>query len=105
MRESVYQRGLIQRIQDRFPGCIVLKNDPRHLQGVPDLAILYRERWAALEVKKSENEPVQPNQDYYVETMSEMSYAAYIYPENEEEVLSELQHAFRPSRKARVSQS
>ena len=79
-----------------FPDCIVLKNDPNYLQGVPDLIVLYNDKWATLEVKKASNSAHRPNQQYYVQKMNEMSFSAFIYPENEEVVLFELQQAFRP---------
>jgi len=94
MRENRFQAELIREIKKRLPGAVVLKNDPNYIQGIPDLIVLYRDKWAALECKKSKTESHQPNQDYYVETMGEMSYAAFIYPENREEVLHELQQAF-----------
>lgn len=73
---------------------MVLKNDPNYLQGVPDLTIFWRDKWATLEVKKSVNASHQPNQDYYVEMMDHMSFSRFIYPENKEEVLYELQQSF-----------
>lgn len=94
MLESKFQSKLIRRIKEEFPGCIVLKNDPTYLQGIPDLTIFYEDTWAALEVKKSAKANHQPNQDYYVDKMSQMSYAAFIFPENEEEVMAELQNHF-----------
>lgn len=92
-RESEYQAGLIRRIEKRFPGAIVLKNDPSYKQGVPDILILLNDKWATLEVKNSKKARHQPNQDYYVGLMSEMSYSSFIYPENEGQVLDELQRA------------
>lgn len=71
-----------------------MKNDSSYIQGIPDLIILFNDKWAALEVKKSEDAPHRPNQDYYVELMDRMSFAAFIYPENKEEILNELQHTF-----------
>jgi hypothetical protein len=79
-----------------FPGCIVLKNDPNYLQGIPDLTIFWKDKWATLEVKKSEKSPHQPNQNYYVDRMNHMSFSRFIYPENKEEVLRELQQSFGP---------
>lgn len=105
MRENKYQAYIIKKLYSMFPGCEVLKNDSSYRQGIPDIIILFGDKWATLEVKASAMSPEQPNQRYYVEQMNEMSFSAFIYPENEEEVLNELQHAFRNRRKARVSQS
>lgn len=95
MLESVYQRKVIKKLKEAFPGCIVQKEDAQLHQGLPDILILYKNKWAALETKKSEDSPHQPNQDYYVELMNEMSYASFIYPENEKEVFKELKEVFR----------
>ena len=104
-RESKYQASVIKKLKNLFPGCVVLKNDPFHQQGILDILILYKDRWASLEIKSSATSPVRPNQDYFVEQLDEMSFAAYIYPEIEEEVLSALQQAFEPPRRARISKS
>ena len=90
MRESKFQAKLIKDIKERLPECIVLKNDPAYIQGIPDLAIFNNERWAMLEVKKSADASHQPNQDYYVEKMDRMSFSRFIYPENRDEVFSDL---------------
>jgi hypothetical protein len=92
--EAAYQRRLVGILQELFPGCYILKNDPAERQGVPDLLILYGPCWAMLEVKLSADAEVQPNQEYYVEMFGNMSFAAFIYPEVEEQVLYDLQHAF-----------
>lgn len=103
MKENKFQANLIKELNERFPGCVVLKNDPNYKQGIPDLSIFYKKKWAWLEVKKSEDSPHRPNQDVWVEQGNKMSFARFIYPENKEEVLDELQQTFQPRRKARVS--
>lgn len=94
MSESKFQSQLKKKLAKRFPGCIVMKNDPNDIQGIPDLTVLYRSRWATLECKRSEGASHQPNQDYYVQKMDEMSFSRFIFPENCEEVLDELSTFF-----------
>ena len=101
--ESVFQGELIKEIEDLFPGAIILKNDPNYIQGFPDLSVYYEDKYAILEVKKAKDAPHQPNQDYYIDYFSRRTFAAFIYPENKEEVLDGLQSAFRSGRKARIS--
>lgn len=98
MVESKFQADLIKELKIIFPGCMVLKNDPNYIQGVPDLIVLYGEKWALLEAKRNAKASKQPNQDYYVSQMDKMGFAAFIYPENKEEVLHDLQQSLRPSR-------
>ena len=94
-KESTFQGKLIKELQERFPGCVVLTNDPNYIQGIPDLLVLYRSRWAALECKRGEKEKRRPNQEYYVSKLNGMSFAAVIFPENREEVLNYLENTFR----------
>lgn len=94
--ERDFQAKLIKKLKAMFPGCIVMKNDSSYIQGIPDLTIFYKDRWATLECKKSATASHRPNQEYYVDLMDEMSFSRFISPDNEEEVLHELEHAFRP---------
>ena len=96
MLENKYQGELIKKLEKAIPGCMVLKNDPNYIQGIPDLIVLYKDKWAVLECKKDAKAKARPNQPYYVNKMNEMSFGAFIYPENEEEVLNDLQQAFGP---------
>lgn len=94
-KESEFQAGLIKELKDIFDGCLVLKQDPNHVQGIPDLLILYKDKWASLECKRSDDSPVRPNQRYYVNKMNEMSFSRFISPENKEEVLNDIQQALK----------
>lgn len=93
--ERDFQRSLIKELKERFPGCIVAKMDAGYIQGIPDLLILYNHHWALLECKRSANASHRPNQDYYVDICNKMSFSAFIYPENKEEVLSGMEEAFK----------
>lgn len=93
-KESDFQSNLIKELKERFPGCVVMKNDPNYIQGIPDLSVLYKDKWATLECKRSSKDKHRPNQDYYVEKMNEMSFSRFIFPENKDEVLNELQETF-----------
>jgi hypothetical protein len=103
--ENAYQAKLIKKVKDILPGCEVLKNDSGYRQGILDLTILHGKKWAMLEVKAHANAKEQPNQGYFVKKFSDMAFASFIYPENEEEVLTALQKALAPRRSARVSKS
>lgn len=93
--ERNFQRDLIKEIKNRFDGCLVLKLDAKYIQGIPDLLILYGDRWGALEVKRSAHASRRPNQKHYVDLMNKMSYARFISPENKESVLNEMESAWK----------
>ena len=94
MKESEFQAKLIKKLKVMFPGCVVLKNDAGYLQGFPDLTVFYKDRWAVLECKRNRRASHQPNQEFYVDLLNGMSFSRFIFPENEEEVLRDLQQAF-----------
>ena len=95
MLERDFQASVIKELKVRFPGCIILKNDPSYKQGIPDLIVLWKNRCATLECKKSRRSAHQPNQDYYVHFLNEMSFSSFIYPENRQEVLDDLERFFK----------
>lgn len=101
-KENAYQSKLIKKLRLIFDDCIILKNDTTYLQGVPDLLILHNNKWAMLEVKAERDSERQPNQEYYVDKLSSLSFAAFIFPENEEEVLYDLQSALKPRGATRI---
>lgn len=104
MLEGRYKTKLIKKLEQMFPDCVILKNDASYRQGIPDLIILFENHWAMLEVKTSRQSPSEPNQEWYVELLDRMSFSAFIYPENERDVLNDLQRAFQTRRPTRISQ-
>lgn len=94
MKESKFQSDLKKELQGMFPGCMITKLDSGDIQGIPDLLVLYKDKWAVLENKRSAKATHQPNQDYYVDKMNDMSFASFIYPENKDEVLARLRKKF-----------
>lgn len=94
MLENKFQANLIRELKNEFPECIVMKNDSSYIQGVPDLLVLHKDKWASLEVKRSSNASHQPNQDYYVNKMNEMGFSRFIYPENKDNVITDLRLYF-----------
>lgn len=95
MLENKFQANVIRELKNMFPGCIIMKNDADYIQGIPDLTILHNDKWATLECKKDASAKKQPNQEYYVGRMNEMSFSRFICPENKEEVFNELQKTFK----------
>lgn len=98
--ERDYQMELIPRILSPLPGRVlvdkfVIITDPNYIQGIPDLIVFFRGKWAFLEVKLSEKSKQQPNQEWYINNWRRYVFTAFIYPENEEEVLAALQSALR----------
>lgn len=93
--ESGFQDRLRDELKDLFPGCMIFKMD--QIQGIPDLLILYKNMWASLECKRGTRSKKQPNQDYYVDLMNNMSFSRFINKDNKEEVLRDLQQAFKSS--------
>lgn len=103
MRENKFKANLKKELQEMFPGCVLFDNDAGQFQGMSDLLILYKNTWAALECKRNSTASHRPNQDYYVNMLNDMSYAAFICPENKEDILDDLEHALNYSRGARIS--
>lgn len=94
-KESDFQKNLKKELKKLFPGCFITKLDSGDIQGIPDLLILYKDKWATLENKRTRGAKRQPNQEYYVDMMDKMSFSRFIYPENKDEVLNELKDKFR----------
>lgn len=94
MKESKFQHDLIKEIKSKLDGCLIMKLDSGYIQGIPDLLILYKDKWAVLECKRSAKSAHQPNQDWYVDKLNKMSFSSFIFPENKKEVLDELYKTF-----------
>ena len=93
-KENAYQQGLKKRIKERFKHAIVAKMNPNDIQGIPDLVVLFGKHWALLETKREEDASRRPNQDFYIDFYNKMSFASFICPENEEEVLDAMERSF-----------
>ena len=93
--ENHFQARLIKELYKTFPGCLVVKLDPNYIQGLPDLLVLHKNKWAVLECKKDAHAHKQPNQEYYVDLLNKMSFSRFICPENKEEVIDELGRLFK----------
>jgi len=100
--ESEFKKKLIKDLERMYPGAVILKNDANLHQGIPDHLILYGRNWAMFEAKRSSNSRHRPNQDYFIDLLNQMSYASFVYPENKEEFLDELQQTLRPKRRTRL---
>lgn len=95
-KENQFQAELLKELREIFKDGYIVKIDTT--QGIPDILILYQDKWATLECKRSKDEPHRPNQDYYVDKMNKASFSRFIFPENKEEVLYELCKTFGLSR-------
>ena len=101
MRRPAPQEGNVQdavkkRILKEFPGAHVCKTDPNlwGWQGVPDLLIIYKDKWAFLEMKRHKDAARQANQDYWVRTLDKQGCAAFCYPEVREQAFKKLHEYF-----------
>lgn len=97
--ESKFQKEVIDEIKGRYPGCVALKNDSSYIQGFPDWTVLYKDKWAVLEMKRERGARKQPNQEYYVDQLDGMSFSRFIFPENKDEVLEDLDAHFKRKRR------
>ena len=73
-KERDFQADLIKELGREFKGSIVTKLDSGHIQGIPDLLILHKDKWATLECKAKKGAKKQNNQPYYVDKMNKMSF-------------------------------
>lgn len=94
MRESKFEQDFCKKLKELHPHIQILKNDSSYRQGIPDRIVLFRDKYAMLEFKRSQNATHRPNQDWYVEFFNKDAYAAFVYPENGEDQLSNLKSYF-----------
>lgn len=95
--ESKFQKSLIDKIIRLFGHrCEVVKNDAKYRPGYPDLSVHFFDgRYALLECKADRYAKEQPNQRFYIEQVNRHGgFGRFVFPENAEEVLNELQRAF-----------
>lgn len=93
--ERDFQKETKYKLKVVFPGCIVKRNSTDDIQGFPDITVFWRGKFAMLEFKRSESASKRPNQEYWIEQIRSIGgYAGFIYPENEEEIFTELAEWF-----------
>lgn len=92
--ESQFQKNLVKEIKAMAPSgdITVLKNEASMIQGIPDLVVFYKDKYAMLEVKKSENASHRPNQDWYIKKFANEAFGYFIYPENKDKVLDAMKN-------------
>lgn len=91
--ESKFKRELIRKLKEQYPGAVILKNDANDKIGIPDHLMLYGRHWIAFEAKASQHAAHRPNQDYWVNLLNSMSFASFVYPQNEGWFLHEVQRS------------
>lgn len=96
--ESKFQSELKADLEKLLPDCVVLVKPGFTLLGFPDLLILYKNQWAALECKRSIDEVYQPGQEWWIAELDGMGFASMICPENRKEILDEVLRSFKHDR-------
>ena len=94
-RETKFKKMFKKKLKRLYPECIIVEADPTYFWSVPDVYFFLGSFWAALEFKRTEGSSRRPNQEYWVEVLDKMSFARFVYPGVEEEVLSELEAAIQ----------
>lgn len=95
-KESDFKSDLYKEIRERFPGAEVLPNDAGYLQGFPDATVYFPNgRYYLLEGKRSGKASKRPNQEYYVTKSPLSNNAQFVYPENKDDIMKELERRYR----------
>ncbi len=95
MLESKFKKRTERRIRKRLQRVkIYIVKSSTEVRSAPDLFILGSGMWAALEFKKHKDADRQPNQEHIIDYLDNMSYATFVYPENVEGVLDDLEELF-----------
>lgn len=90
MLERNFQQKLIKELKNL--GFTVWKNQQNATTETarPDLLVLKGVFWGCLEVKKERLAKHRPLQDVKVLKYNQMSYAAFVYPENKDQIINQL---------------
>ena len=93
--EAKFQSNLKKSLKSKFDDCYIFKTNCNEMQGAPDLLVAWRGKCGYLECKRSATASHRPNQDYRVNKINEEGgFARFIYPENRDEVLKEMEEFF-----------
>lgn len=89
--EKKFKISIKDFLEENYKGSILLNLDPSsNPQGINDTLFLYKNCWAGLEFKRSRLAEVRPNQPYWVKRLDQMSFSRFIFPENANKVMAEL---------------
>jgi Holliday junction resolvase len=92
MKESKFEHDFCMKLVRK--GCYVIKNNAGAgvPKGTPDRTVLMPGGgWAALEFKKSADAPYKVLQKEQLARLKKMWYSASVYPENADQIMSELE--------------
>lgn len=96
MRESEFRTKFLHDFKKLSPDIIIEFANANRRNGIPDVIIFYKKKHARLETKKSKDASKRQLQEYYIEYFNKQGiYAAFLMPENKEEVFNELRRYFK----------
>jgi hypothetical protein len=96
VKESKFEQDFCRRLRNVDKDVIVVKLTG--ISGIPDRIVLYHDKFVLLEFKRSKNASHRPLQDWYIDHFDGWGLARFVYPENGEEVFSEVLDWFGLSR-------
>ena len=96
MSEATFRTKWLNKFKKLSPDIFIEFADPKRKNGIPDVIIFYKKKYARLETKRSKNASKRLHQQYYIDYFNSQGiYAAFLTPENQEEVYNALRRYFK----------